>query len=341
MTPVEVLDRPQASTSLEPCAFDPHASDLRATGRSRSRSGARRCSWRRAHRLRRWRHRRARRHRLNSRPGRPSPSDTATTRLPASSAPEHFDGKAPVAVYVHGGSWIDGDHDTGGFIIDQIGPALTKDGFVVANVNYRLGPDHYWPAQIEDVMCAVRYLRAHAASLQIDPDRIGAWGHSAGGHLVAMLGTAASEARWDKGPYESESSAVEAVVDLSGPSNLATMSTEGASGYVRDTFVGLLGPVPADELPQALLEASPVHYVSGGDPPFLIIHGNEDTIVYPQQSEELYAALRAAGVRATLVIVTGGAHELNEPGAEPEPDAITQMVVDFFSSHLDRAGGAG
>ncbi len=257
------------------------------------------------------------------------------------SAPEHFDGKAPVAVYVHGGSWISGDHDTGGFIIDQIGPALTEDGFVVANVNYRLGPDHYWPAQIEDVMCAVRYLRAHAASLQIDPDRIGAWGHSAGGHLVAMLGTAASEAGWDKGPYQSESSAVEAVVDLSGPSNLATMSTEGASGYVRDTFVGLLGPVPADELPQALLEASPVHYVSSSDPPFLIIHGDEDTIVYPQQSEELYAALRSAGVRATLVIVTGGAHELNEPGAEPEPDAITQMVVDFFSSHLDRAGGAG
>ena len=153
------------------------------------------------------------------------------------SAPEHFDSKAPVAVYVHGGSWISGDHDTGGFIIDQIGPALTEDGFVVANVNYRLGPDHYWPAQIEDVKCAVRYLRAHAASLRIDPDRIGAWGHSAGGHLVAMLGTRASEAGWDKGPYESESSAVEAVVDLSGPSNLTTMSTEGASGYVRDTFV--------------------------------------------------------------------------------------------------------
>ena len=134
----------------------------------------------------------------------------------------------------------------------------------------------------------------HAASLQIDPDRIGHWGHSAGGHLVAMLGTGASETGWDKGPYESESSVVEAVVDLSGPSNLATMSTEGASGYVRNTFIGLLGPVPADELPQALLEASPVHYVSSGDPPFLIIHGDEDTIVYPQQSQELYAALRAA-----------------------------------------------
>ena len=257
------------------------------------------------------------------------------------SAPEHFNGKEPVAVYVHGGSWVSGDHDTGGFIIDQIGPALTADGFVVANVNYRLGPDHYWPAQIEDVMCAVRYLRAYASNLHIDPDRIGAWGHSAGGHLVAMLGTGASEAGWDKGPYESESSAVEAVVDLSGPSNLATMSIEGASGYVRETFIGLLGPVPADELPQALLEASPVHYVSSGDPrssSFTATRTPSSTPNSPRSSTPRCSPL-ASGPR--LLIVKGGAHELNEPGAEPGPDAITQMVVDFFSSHLDRAMGTG
>ena len=169
-------------------------------------------------------------------------------------------------------------------------------------------------------MCAVRYLRANAANLRIDPDRIVAWGHSAGGHLVTMLGTGASEAGWDKGPYESESSRrLRPWSTCRARRTSPTVSTEGASGYVRDTFVGLLGPVPADELPQALLEASPVHYVSSGDPPLLIIHGDKDTIVYPQQSKELYAALRAAGVLATLVIVTGGAHELNEPGAEPGP----------------------
>jgi len=249
-------------------------------------------------------------------------------------APDRFDGEAPATIYVHGGAWIRGDKSEGGFIIDEIGPALLAAGFEVVAVNYRLGPAARWPAQIEDLKCAVRYLRAHAAALHIDPARIGAWGHSAGGHLVSLLGLTGPSAGWDTGPYEDESSRIEAVVDIAGPSDLTTLSTEGASGFVRDSFVSLLGPVSAAALPQALVDASPVHYVTAGAPPFLIFHGDQDTIVYPQQSEELAAALEAKRVPVQLVIVKGAGHALTGPDASPDPRQITGDVVNFFASIL-------
>jgi acetyl esterase/lipase len=249
-------------------------------------------------------------------------------------APADLDKPAPVAVYIHGGSWIGGDQNTGGFIISEIGPALNAAGFVVANVNYRLGPDAKWPAQIADVKCAVRYLRAFAKELHIDPGHIGTWGHSAGGHLAALMGTAGPSAGWDTGAYLKYSSKVEAVADLSGPANLVTMSTEGASGTVRANFVKLLGPVPPEQLPGELKAASPVTYVSPEDPPFLIVHGELDQIVYPAQSQELAAALMADDVPVTLVIVRGGGHALDEPGTNPGPEEITKMVVDFFTTNL-------
>jgi acetyl esterase/lipase len=250
------------------------------------------------------------------------------------SAPANLDRPAPAAVYLHGGSWIGGNQESGGFIISEIGPALNAAGFVVANVAYRLGPEAKWPAQIEDAKCAIRYLRAYAKQLHIDPHHIGTWGHSAGGHLAALLGTAGPSAGWDTGAYTKYPSTVEAVADLSGPANLVTMSTEGASGAVQDNFIKLLGPVPPAQLPEELKAASPVTYVSPEDPPFLIIHGELDVIVHPSQSQELAASLKAAGVPVTLVIVAGGGHTLDEPGAQPSSEEITRMVVDFFVANL-------
>ena len=171
-------------------------------------------------------------------------------------------------IYIHGGSWIGGDKDTGGFIIHQIGPALNAKGFVVASVNYRLGPEEPWPAQIVDAKCAVRFLRANARALNIDPTEIGIWGHSAGGHLASLVGTAGPAAGWDTGAYLDESSRVEAVADLAGPSNLVTLGEEGVPGLVKSNFRSLLGPISKSDLPAALLAASPVTYVSPGDPPF-------------------------------------------------------------------------
>ena len=147
--------------------------------------------------------------------------------------PPAFNGPAPAAIYIHGGAWVSGDHTTGGFIIDEIGPALNADGFVVMSIDYRLGPQAQWPAQIEDAKCAVRYLRANAGLLHVDPAEIGVWGHSAGGHLAALVGTAGPSAGWDVGQYTNESSAVQAVVDMAGPSDLLSVGQQGAGSVVK------------------------------------------------------------------------------------------------------------
>jgi acetyl esterase/lipase len=245
--------------------------------------------------------------------------------------PAVLHGDASTAVYVHGGDWVSGNLDTGGFAIHQIGPALNAKGFVVMSVDYRLGPENLWPDQIEDVKCAVRYLRANARALNVDPDRIGIWGQSAGGQLAALVATAGPTAGWDVGVYRGQSSKVAAVVDLSGPSDLVSMSNSGASGFVKNTFVKLLGPLAPAALLGTLTDAGPVHYVAPGDPPFLIFDGDADAIVFASQSEELTQALKSAGDSAQLVIVHGGGHALSQTGENPDQDQIATMVVNFFS----------
>ena len=249
--------------------------------------------------------------------------------------PATLHGAAPAAVYVHGGSWVSGDYDTGGFIIDSIGPALADAGFVVVSLDYRLGPTEHWPDQIEDVKCAIRYLRANAAHLHIDPDEIGAWGQSAGGHLVALLGTAGRAAGWDVGPYLGASSKVQAVVDMAGPSDLLTMGDQGDAVLVAESFLSLLGSVPPRQLGADLKKASPVTYVAAGDPPFLILDSNNDEIVYPEQSTELATDLRAHGVPNELVTVTGGGHAFDTAGESPSQAAIVRLVVYFFIETLE------
>lgn len=248
--------------------------------------------------------------------------------------PGSLHGPAPVAVYVHGGDWISGNYDTGGFLIKTIGPALAARGFVVVSVDYRLGPKAHWPDQIVDVKCAIRYLRANATELNIDPNEIGAWGQSAGGHLVALLGTAGPRAGWDIGAYPEESSKVEAVVDMAGPSDLLTMGNQGGSVTVTKTFVELLGRIPRQTLGAALRAASPVTYVAPGDPPFLVMHSTDDEIVYPQQSQELAWDLAANGVPHQLVMVKGGGHEFDNPGEQPTEAGITGSIAQFFMQAL-------
>jgi acetyl esterase/lipase len=239
-------------------------------------------------------------------------------------------GPGPAVVYVHGGSWVSGDYNTGGFIINGIGPALVKEGFVVVSLDYRLGPRRHWPDQIVDVKCAIRYLRANAARLHIDPDEIGAWGQSAGGHLVALLGTAGPSAGWDVGAYAGESSSVQAVVDMAGPSDLLTLGNQGAAIIVAGSFIHTLGNVPRRQVGADLKAASPTTYVAPGDPPFLILYSNNDEIVSPRQSLELAWDLGAAGVPHQVLMVRGGGHAFDTKGEVPSEQAIVDTVVGFF-----------
>ncbi len=251
--------------------------------------------------------------------------------------PPHHTRPAPALIYLHGGSWISGNQNSGGFIIHQIGHALNQKGFLVASVNYRLGPEERWPDQIVDAKCAVRYLRANAEALRIDPNEIGIWGYSAGGQLASLVGTAGPSRGWDIGSYLSQPSTVEAVADFAGPSNLITLGDKGGPGVVRDDFVSLLGPVPAEQVPAELRAASPVTYVSKEDPPFLIIHGDTDPIVPLAQSEELAGALESVAVPVSLVVVKGGGHALDESGAQPNTEQIEALTVDFFVREMQHS----
>jgi acetyl esterase/lipase len=179
---------------------------------------------------------------------------------------------------------------------------------------------------IEDVKCAVRSLRAHAVEYNLDPDHVAAWGASAGGHLVALLGTSDKSAGWDVGEYLDQSSRVRAVIDLSGPSDLTKQFTNG------DIQLMMIVNFGQDQL----VADSPSTHVTSDDPPFLIFHGDNDGVIPVEQAHILYDKLVAAGVPAQLVIVKNGDHSLNAPdgSATPNPDERWQMMLDFLKSNL-------
>jgi acetyl esterase/lipase len=239
----------------------------------------------------------------------------------------------PALIYVHGGGWRNGDKSTGGAGVIQ---EVIARGFLVAAVNYRLfskdpqgGLHNTFPVMIEDVKCAVRYLRAHATQYSLDPKRFGAWGWSAGGHLVSLLGTS-NDGDFATPQLASYSARIQAVVDMYGPENLE------APGYCHREFCKEIFNNDQD----VIHRAGPINYVSHDDPPFLIIQGDQDTLVPPGQSQELLEKLQAASVSARLVMVANAEHMLKPtpPGAQinPSNQQINKMVADFFDQHLNR-----
>ena len=243
--------------------------------------------------------------------------------------PKACDGAVPAVVYVHGGGWTQGDKSGGAGAVEI--PELVNRGYLVAAVNYRLAPQYQFPAQIEDVKNAIRFLRANAASYGVDTARFGAMGGSAGGHLVALLGTTDTSAGLEgAGGYADRSSRVQAVVDLFGPSDLSIMFP-GNSVIILEQVFGTRDPRS-----EKARMASPVTYVSPDDPPFLILHGDKDTLVPLSQSRILYDRLLAAGVTANLVVVKNGGHGFTPVGGAISPTRLelTNAIADFFDKYL-------
>jgi acetyl esterase/lipase len=230
----------------------------------------------------------------------------------------------PVVLEVHGGGW------EGGNRFDSLGQSviatqLVQDGFAVASIDYRTAPTHPWPDAMIDVSCAVRYLRAEGSALGINAERIVAWGDSAGGQLVSLLGTA-NLARYDNGQYAQESSQVQAVVDEFGPADLsATGLPQFTTGLITKEF---------GHDPSVLAEASPTTQVGLGDPPFLILQGTADVVVPASQSSGLARRLRQDKDRTELVLVRGGDHGLLNGNEHPGPAAIGDTIEQFVSSML-------
>jgi len=232
----------------------------------------------------------------------------------------------PCIVCVHGGGWRGGKRqDFQGLV-----KLLAEKGFVAATVSYRLTTTHVFPAQIEDCKAAVRFLRANAAKYQIQKDRIGAIGASAGGHLVCLMGTADDTAKLEgRGGNAEQSSRVQAVVSFFGPTDFTTKTW---TKEVEDFFlVPFLGGSFEDKK-TLYCQCSPIEYVSKDDPPFLFFHGDKDTLVGIEHSQKLTKKLKDSSVSAELVTMEGDGHGW---GGEKLTRSLNQSIR-FFEEKLKK-----
>lgn len=235
--------------------------------------------------------------------------------------------KFPLLIYVHGGGWFSRPKSAPAWV-----SSFVRDGFAVCIVHYRLSQEGIFPAQMEDLDTALRWLKTNASKFNIDDSRIGLWGTSAGGHLVALMGTSWNNSTLDLGPGDKTiSRQVQAVCDFCGPSNLVALGSKMAPGQSWDTVspmapLSLLLGGPAVNQGARAAQASPTTYVSSACPPFLIVHGAADPIVPTSQSEELANALKAAGVPVMFQVVAGG-HDI-------EKGSNIELARQFFKNTL-------
>lgn len=247
--------------------------------------------------------------------------------------PERIGGAAPAVIYVHGGGWTAGDKSSGAGV--QFIPELVSRGYVVISINYRLAPDARVIDQISDVKCSVRYLKARANEYGIDANHIGVIGGSAGGHLVALLGASDSGSGLEgDGCFPEQSSRVQAVVDLFGPADLVTMFESTSPLWLQNVF----GAIEHDS--DDIKRVSPITYITSDDPPFLILHGDNDSVVPFEQSEILFEKLQSANVPATLIMVKAAGHGFRPVPAgstiSPSESELTETIADFFDLYLKK-----
>lgn len=233
-----------------------------------------------------------------------------------------WEGPRPTIVWLTGGAW---QQSTFNVHVPEL-VYLVEAGFTVASVEYRTSEDAVFPAQIEDVKAAIRYLRANAARWCVDPDHIGIMGESAGGHLSALAGTTSDIRDFDVGENLDMSSAVQCVCDWYGPADFSTFKLLSNERSPEAIMIGGM----KEQIPDKYKAASPVTYINKNTPPFLIIHGNADSTVDISQSDELYDKLTAAGVDCDYVVLNGAIHG-DLRFVTPEVKAI---IKEFFEKNL-------
>jgi len=231
----------------------------------------------------------------------------------------------PLVIWIHGGGWEAGSKNNN--------PALTllsKD-YAVAGINYRYSSQAVFPAQLHDCQAAIRFLRDNAKKYNIDADRIGVWGASAGGHLVALLGTSGDVPELDGDAKSKTSAKVQCVVNWFGPTDLTQMVRPGSA--TPGLISKLLGGSLTDKADLAKL-ANPITHVSKNDAPFLIIHGDNDPLVPLKQSEILNEALKKAGVATELVVFSKAGHGDAPFFAAVMKDEHRKKLLDFLDKYL-------
>jgi acetyl esterase/lipase len=240
--------------------------------------------------------------------------------LPVKPAQE---GPLPLVVFIHGGGWRAGSKDAGAVLL----PLVTSGEYALASVAYRFSDEATWPAQIHDCKAAIRWLRSHAATYGIDPDRIGAAGSSAGGHLVCLLGTTAGvqDLEGVLGEHDDVESRVTCVVNQFGPTDFVEI--DEANDMAKDLVSKLLGGRPED-VPAVARIASPLTHVTPDDAPVICIHGTADALVPYSQSTKLDEACAKAGVECLVLTIPDGGH-----GGFRNPEIVLR-TKQFIDKHL-------
>ena len=236
--------------------------------------------------------------------------------------PPSGDKLRPGIVFIHGGGWSGGDKNE----FTSKAKEMAARGYVAISVNYRLAPKHHYPANIQDVQNAVRWLRVHSRIYAVDPLRIGAMGSSAGGHLASMLGL--TEAQGGGIPDQLAPSRANCVVDYYGRMDL-TLEPTGTGGH--DYRPEYIGKSKADAL-ELYKEASPIQHIDKQTCPFLIVQGARDPQVEPPQSQAMLAALDKAGIEVSLLLLGGQGHGFSGESAT----LAWNTAKDFLDRHLKK-----
>jgi acetyl esterase/lipase len=245
----------------------------------------------------------------------------------------------PVIISIYGSAWM--SDRSKGADLSTLGKVLLDAGFAVVTPNHRSSFEAKFPAPMQDIKAAIRFVRANALKYQLDTSFVGVTGSSSGGNMAAMAGTSRNVKKYtlgnttvdiegSVGPNTKYSSSVDAVVDWFGPTNMLVMDSCGGTDFIHNDakspaslYIG--GPIQENK--EKCLLASPTTYIDPTDPPFLIFHGDKDRVVPHCQSEILYNALQKAKVPSQFFLVPNGQHG---PGTQIEP--YLKMMVDFFVS---------
>jgi acetyl esterase/lipase len=245
----------------------------------------------------------------------------------------------PAVIFITGGGFMAANKDN--YLQQRMD--ISEAGYVVTSIEYRVTPQSTFPSPLEDVKSAIRFLRANATKYGIDPNQIAVMGDSAGGYLAALAGTTNDIKEFDKGDFLDKSSSVNAVIDLYGLSDLTKIG-EGYSKEVQEIHKSPSAPEamlvngaavfgPGGSIldnPDKAAKANPITYVTKDDPPFLLMHGDQDTLVSPNQTQILHEALINKGVDSTRYVVKGAGHG-GDIWAQPK---IVNLIIDFLDSHL-------
>jgi acetyl esterase/lipase len=249
----------------------------------------------------------------------------------------------PVIISVYGSAWM--SNRSKGADLSILGKILLDAGFAVVTPNHRSSFDAKFPAPMQDIKAAIRFVRANASKYQFDTTFVGITGSSSGANMAAMAGTSRNvkqftignttiDVEGKVGPNLTFSSSVDAVVEWFGPTNMLLMDSCGGTDFIHNDahspasmYIG--GPIQDNK--EKCLLASPITYVDPSDPPFLIFHGDKDRVVPYCQSELLFQALQKAKVSSQFYLVPNGQHG---PGTQVEP--YLKMMVDFFNNELKK-----